>query len=190
MPSDGWLHLDIADGKFTPWKSWSDFKELGALNTKLNIEVHLMVENPQSVAASWLEAGAKRLIVPVQAVRDMSALRELVQSHGAQLMPSFDSSVPIENVKEYEWADCIGILAVHPGKSGQREDEDSFERVKFLRDSSPSVKIEFDGGVDLDSGTRALNAGADILVAGNYIFESADPKENFSKLNNIKPHVS
>ena len=190
MPPDGWLHLDVADGKFTPWKSWNNPAELKTLNTKLNIEVHLMVEDPQSVAASWLESGAKRLIVPVQAVRDMNALRALVESHNAQLMPSLDSSVPMENIEQYAWADWISILAVHPGQSGQSAEENSFERVKFLRETMPGVNIEFDGGVDLATGARALDSGADILVSGHYIFESADPKENFLKLNNLKSNVS
>ena len=75
MSAGGWLHLDIADGKFTPWKSWNNPEELKSLDTKLNIEVHLMVEDPAGVAAAWLEGGAKRLIVPVQAVVNMSVLR-------------------------------------------------------------------------------------------------------------------
>ena len=190
VPSGGWLHLDVSDGKFTTWKSWNNPSELKNLDTKLNIEVHLMVEDPQSVAVNWLESGVKRLIVPVQAVRDMDALRELVKKYNAQLIPSFDESVLIENVKQYTWAECIGVLEVHPGASGQKVAEESFGRVKFLREMMPNVKIEFDGGIDFDTGMRAMNAGADILVSGHYIFESADPKENFMKLNNLKLHVS
>ncbi len=184
------MHLDVADGKFTSWKSWNNSEELKNLGTKLNIEVHLMVEDPASVAAAWLEGGAKRLIVPVQAAEDMVALSELTQKYGVQLMPSFDSSISIENAKQYEWAGCIGILAVHPGESGQKLDEESFNKVKFLRETMPGVKIEFDGGVDLDTGARALGAGADILVCGHYIFASVDPKESFAKLNNLNPNVS
>jgi len=190
VPSGGWLHLDIADGKFTSWKSWNSPEELKNLHTELNIEVHLMVESPESVALSWLEVGARRLIVPVQRVVNMNALRALAAAHGARLIPSFDSSVPINGAVQHKWADCIGILAVHPGGSGQDVVEGSFERVKLLRETMPGVKIEFDGGVDLDTGARALEAGADILVSGHYIFESVDPKENFEKLNNLKSHVS
>ncbi len=190
VPSGGWLHIDVADGKFTTWKSWGNPDELQDLNTKLNIEVHLMVEDPQSAAGSWLEAGAKRLIVPVQKVRDMDVFHRLTDGYKAQLIPSFDLSVPIEEAKQYVWAECLGILAVDPGRSGQVTNEDAFGRVKFLRENIPGVKIEFDGGVDLDTGARALEAGADILISGHYIFESANPKENFEKLNNLKSHVS
>ena len=190
MSAGGWLHLDITDGKFTPWKSWNNPKELKSLDTKLNIEVHLMVENPAGVAAAWLGGGAKRLIVPVQAVADMSTLRELVKKYNAQLVPSFDSSISIESAKQYEWAECIGVLAVHPGESGQKVNEESFEKVKFLREAMPSVKIEFDGGVDFNTGARALNAGADILTSGHYIFESVDPIGSYAKLSNLNANVS
>ena len=190
VPVGGWLHLDVADGKFTPWKSWNNPEELEDLDTKLNIEVHLMVEDPAGVAATWLEAGVKRLIVPVQAVKDVNTLRELVGKYGVQLMPSFDSNAPIENARQYAWTNYIGVLAVHPGESGQKAGEWSFSGVKFLRETMPGVKIEFDGGVDLDTGVRALDAGADILVSGHYIFESINPKENFLILNNLNSNVS
>lgn len=190
VPAGGWLHLDVADGKFTPWKSWNNPGELGDLKTQLNIEVHLMVDDPVRVSVAWLEAGARRLIVPVQAVLDMDALRSVVQQYGAELVPSFDSSVSIEDAKKYEWADCIGVLAVSPGESGQVAGEWSFDAVKFLREAMPDAKIEFDGGVDINTGMRALDAGADILVSGHYIFENVDPKESFTKLNSLKPNVS
>lgn len=190
VPPGGWLHLDVADGKFTSWESWNSLEELKNLRTELNIEVHLMVEDPGSVALAWLEAGAKRLIVPVQGVADINALRALAVKYSAQIIPSFDSSVSIENAKQYDWADCIGILAVHPGGSGQNVVKGSFERVKFLREAIPGVKIEFDGAIDLDTGSRALEAGADILISGHYIFEGTNPKENFLKLNSLKSHVS
>lgn len=190
MPAGGWLHLDVADGEFTSWKSWNSPEELKDLKTHLNIEVHLMVKDPVGVAVAWLEAGAKRLIVPVQSVSDMDALRGVAKQYGAQLVPSFDSSVSIENAKKYKWADCIEILAVSPGESGQVAGEWSFDAVKFLREAMPDVKIEFDGGIDINTGMRALSAGADILVSGHYIFESVEPEESFAKLNSLKPNVS
>ncbi|MCR4261027.1 MAG: hypothetical protein NUV96_01680 [Candidatus Colwellbacteria bacterium] len=190
VPSGGWLHLDVSDGKFTTWKSWNNPGELKNLKTKLNIEVHLMVEDPQGVAMDWLTSGVGRLIVPVQVVKDMDALRELAKKYNAQLVPSFDESVPIENIKQYKWAEYVGVLAVSPGASGQKVIEESFGRVKFLREAMPNVKIEFDGGVDFDTGMRAIEAGADILASEHYIFESVDPKENFMKLNNLKQDVS
>lgn len=190
MSSGNWLHIDVADGKFTTWKSWGNPDELKDLNTKLNIEVHLMVEDPQGSATPWLEAGARRLIVPVQKVRGMDTLQKLVNGYQAELMPSFDMSVPIEEAEKYLWAEYVGVLAVTPGQSGQVAQADAFDRIKFLRERMPGVKIEFDGGVDLDTGARALQAGADILISGHYIFESANPKENFEKLNNLKSHVS
>lgn len=190
VSQDGWLHLDVADGKFTSWHSWDKPEELRVLGTTLNIEVHLMVEDPLSVAESWLQSGVKRLIVPVQQVKDMNMLRALSDKYGTELMPSFDMSVPIEGAKDYAQYKYISVLAVAPGMSGQTVSEESFERIKFLRGLMPDVKIEFDGGVDLEVGKRALEAGADMLVSGHYIFEAGDPRENFKKLNNLKPDVS
>lgn len=190
VPQGGWLHIDVSDGRFSPWRSWGSPEEFREIGTGLNAEVHLMVEDPESAASPWFEIGAKRLIVPVQQVKSWERLRALAQKYGAEVAPSFDVDTPIRNGGRYGWAKCVGVLAVHPGQSGQIPHEDSLDKVGFLRRALPGVKIEFDGGVDLEVGQRALDGGADFLASGDYIFKSADPGEAFRKLSNLKPNVS
>ncbi len=186
LPADGWLHLDVADGHFTSWRSWSNPAEYKSLGTSFNLEVHLMVKDPEAVAVSWIEVGAKRLVVPVQTVKDIEFLKKQCDETGVQLSLSFDSTVPIEGALPYiKDADMFQILAVTPGSSGQKFDESALDRVRFLRGADAGVKIEVDGGVNPETGARALEAGADILVAGNYIFSSKDPAKAYQTLNSL-----
>lgn len=179
-----WLHLDVADGHFTSWRSWGNPAEFENVKTPLGIEVHLMVADPEAVASAWLEVGAKRLIIPVQAIKDMDFLKVEADKYGAELVISFDNSVPIEGALPYlEDFEGVHILSVHPGQSGQEFDEGAITRVEFLRGASAGVRIEVDGGIDPQTGKKVLAAGTDDLVAGHYIFGSDDPAEAFAKLN-------
>ena len=179
-----WLHVDVADGHFTKWQSWGNPAEFAALKTPLQAEVHLMIADPEAVVASWLAAGAKRLIVPLQVIKDIDFLVAEVTKARAELAISFDVTVPIESALPYleDFRFCH-VLAVHPGRSGQEFEEESLGRVKFLRAADAGVRIEVDGGIDLAVAKRALAAGADYLVAGHYIFDSDDPAAAFAKLN-------
>lgn len=182
----GFIHLDVADGIFTPWRSWGSPAELKELNISLNVEVHLMVEDPEAVATSWLEAGVKRLIVPIQTIKDIDSLKNECANYGAKLMLSVDPAISMETIFPYiKDLDEVSVLAVRPGMSGQKFEEDALERIKFLREVSPSVKIEVDGGVNPETGARAIKAGADMLVSGGYIFQSKDPAGAFETLNSL-----
>jgi len=186
VPEGGYIHLDVADGHFTPWRSWGNPAELKKLATKLNVEVHLMVEDPEAVAISWMEVGVRRLIVPVQTIKDISFLKEECQKYGVELMLSFDLTVPIEGALPYVGdVESFHVLTVHPGRSGQEFEEDALKYIKFLRGADAGVKIEVDGGVNPETGAKAIEAGADILVSGDYIFSSEEPAEAFKTLESI-----
>lgn len=186
LPADGRIQIDVSDGRFSETKSWGDPEEFANLGVSLETEVHLMVEDPESVFVPWLQAGAKRLAVPVQAVRDIDFLKGEAEKHGADLMLSFDPSVPIESAIPYlKDLKYIHVLSVSPGPSGQSFDEQSLERIKFLREANGGVKIEVDGGINPEIGKRVLEAGADILVVASYIFQSENPAEAFKELESI-----
>ena len=180
---DGWIHIDVSDGKFTSITSWGNPEELLSLQTKLNIEVHLMVENPEEVSESWLKAGAKRLIVHVQTMQDPSALLEIARRYSAEIMLSLDPTQSIEKVLPYiSDFKYFHILTVFPGPSGQKQQPGWMGKIKSLRERAATATIEIDGGIDGDTGRLAKDAGADILVSGHYIFGSPDPRGAYEKL--------
>ena len=145
-----------------------------------------MVADPDALVGAWLEAGVKRVIVHSQTVRNLNDIAKKVEEYGAGLMIAFDPSQDIEKAKEYITNfDQFQVLTVPPGPSGQEFSQDALDRIKFLRQLGASARIEVDGGINLETGKKALEAGADILVSGSYIFSHPDPKKAFEELNSL-----
>jgi len=176
LDSGGWIHIDVEDGKFTRHTTWGNPIEFKALDTKLNVEVHLMVQEPELSVEAWLTAGAKRVIVHLQAMGNPAFILDTCRRHKAQAMLSFDPSIPIDRGLPYIRSfDSFQILSVFPGPSGQKFREDSLDKIKSLRERTPVATIEVDGGINESTGALAKSAGADLLVSGNYIFGDPDP---------------
>lgn len=183
----GWLHLDAGDGIFSSIKSWGDPVEFESLKVKsFNTEVHLMVENPEAVAEAWLKAGARRLIVHLEALRNSASVLDLCQKHQADLMLAINPETIVENLIPYfRNIKFFQILAVVPGKAGQRFDQSVLEKIIFLRERAPDAKIEVDGGINLETARKVKEAGADMVVSASYVFGSRNPSEALKELQNI-----
>ena len=182
--NDGWIHIDVEDGKFLPHTTWGNPEEFKALGTKLNVEVHLMVRNPESVMESWLMAGVDRVIVHLQSMENPAFVLETCKRYGARAMLSFDPSVPIDlGIPYLQSFKFFQVLSVFPGLSGQKFREDSLLKIRSLRERAPNSTIEVDGGVNEETGRLVKDAGADILVSGHYIFGSPDPRGAYERLN-------
>lgn len=181
----GWIHLDVADGRFTFNKTWGDPESWHAIKTNLKLEVHLMMEEPERLVRMWLWAGAKRLIVHAETLTSGSAekILSLAKEYGAEAMLAFSPETGLETAAEY-----IGsfkefqILAVHPGLPAQNFLPLVLEKVKFLREKYPEARIEVDGGINPETGKLAKEAGADILISASYIFGDANPKLAYKTL--------
>jgi len=179
----GWIHIDVSDGKFTPAVSWGNPGELKSLETKLNVEVHLMVQDPGVVVESWLAVGVRRVIVHLQEMKNPAFILETCSRHGAEAMLAFDPSTSIESGVAYlKNFDSFQVLTVIPGASGQRQQSGWIEKIKSLREKSPTATIEVDGGMDPENAKLAKDAGVNILVSGNYIFGGPDPRGAYEKL--------
>lgn len=184
-----WVHLDVSDGKFTAnllWNSPSDLLKIKGQLSHIDLEVHLMVDNPDSVFENWIGAGAKRIIVHLESVRDIEAMIEKCELLSAELFLAVNPETPLEKLFEYEnRLDGFLILAVTPGKAGQKFQENQLAKIKLLRQTIPDAKIEADGGVNLENAAAIKNAGADVLVSASAIWGSADPAEIYKKLQSI-----
>jgi len=160
--------------------------ELESLSTKLNVEVHLMVQDPETVIESWLQVGVRRVIVHLQTMQNPALVLEVCSQHGAEAMLSFDPSVSIVQGLAYlKNFNSFQVLTVFPGASGQAQQPGWTEKIKSLREKSPTATIEVDGGMDPQNARFAKDAGANILVSGNYIFGNPDPLGAYEKLSAI-----
>jgi ribulose-phosphate 3-epimerase len=188
-PFSKWIHLDVTDGRFTFNRTWGDPALWPKIGAGFSLEVHLMVEDPDHVAGAWLRAGAKRLIVHAEAVTKQTLLPLLQEAtwHGAIVMLSTNPDTGAEAYRPYRALFTeFQVLAVHPGRAGQRFIPEVLDKIHFLRDEVPGAIIEVDGGVTEETGKRAVEAGALRLVSASYIFDAADPRAAYEALLKIQ----
>ncbi len=183
-----WVQIDVEDGKFVPYQSWKDPQEAKLLFGDINIEVHLMVRDPLEEAKGW-DKIAKRLIFHTEALnlaQDFPEILKFSLESGAQIALALNPETQAEILFPYlEALDLVVVMGVNPGKAGQKFQEKVLAKIKTLKSKFPSLEIEVDGGINLETGKKALSFGADILVSHSFIFNSKDPKEAFELLSKI-----
>lgn len=185
-----WAHFDVSDGKFAPVVTWNDPSALATISgVELpKFEVHLMVEKPEEYVDFWVRAGARRLIVHVEAVDSakFKVQNSKLEVSGCELGMAVLSGTPIESVLPYlEDVRFVQFLAVSPGFSGQKFDEQVLEKIRALRERDSEVTVEVDGGVNLETAKLVREAGADVVVSSSFIFDASDPKIVYNKLRAI-----
>lgn len=182
------VHLDVTDGSFSAHKTWADPMEWGTLKAPFALEVHLMVEQPEQYADNWLVAGARRLIVHIETITPQS-LQEIIATaarYHAEVMLSSTPESDVEDLVPYlRHHGLFQVLAVSPGPAGQKFLPFVDEKIRFLREELPDATIEVDGGVDPQTARNIKELGADTIVSGSYIFNSADPRKAYEELSAI-----
>ena len=186
-----WFHIDVMDGVFVPNISFG-FPVLKAIkkHAKKTIDVHLMIVNPDQYVEEFVKSGADVLTVHYEACPHLHRTIQLIHSFGVKaavaLNPHTNVSV-LENV--IEDLDMVLIMSVNPGFGGQKFIENAINKVKqtklLIEKTNSKAIIEVDGGVNLDTGKRLLEAGADVLVAGSFVFNSPNPTEIITQLKEI-----
>lgn len=178
------VHLDIADGLFTFHKTWNEPEHWP--DQAPRVEVHLMVEDPREHVSRWIDvAGADRFILQAETVTPgmFHALAEHLRSRGKHVMLSLAPESRTHAFLPYlEQTLQFQFLAVHPGLSGQKFLPRTLERITWLRRRKPDAIIEVDGGVTPETAALARRAGADMLVAGSYVFDSSNPAKAYREL--------
>ena len=180
-----WIHLDVADGRFTFNKTWGSPAEWKALNSKLKLEVHLMMEEPEKQIMDWIEAGAERIIVHAETLSAETAekIEALSKEHAVEMMLAFSPETRLETAREYfKRFSEYQILAVYPGLPNQVFLPIVLEKIRFLRESFPKSNIEVDGGINLETARAVKAAGANILISASHIFKAKDPKAAYEEL--------
>jgi ribulose-phosphate 3-epimerase len=184
-----WIHVDVMDGHFVPPLTIGPLV-VSALRpvTRLPLDVHLMIENPERHVADFAKAGADRITVHVEACphlhRNIQQIKELGVKAGVTLNPGTPLSVLTEVLP---MVDLVLIMSVNPGYGGQAYIPTSTVKVAQLRrmldDLGSAAELEIDGGVNLHTAAEIVQAGASVLVAGSAIFnQKATVAENISAL--------
>lgn len=170
------IHVDVMDGHFVPNIS------IGApvvkcIKSKLPLYVHLMIENPEKYVEDFAKAGSKRIIVHVEATKNLSSLIEKIKSFGVSAGVSIKPATPVEAIKDVlNIVDDVLVMTVEPGFGGQEFMSDMLSKIKALRTMGYKGDISVDGGINDKTGKMCVEAGANILITGSYIFKAKDRK--------------
>lgn len=186
-----WLHLDIMDGVFVPNISFG-FPILQAVKPicRKPMDVHLMIVEPQKFVKEVADAGTYMMNVHYEACthlhRTIGAIKEAGMKAGVTLNPHTPISLLEDILHDL---DMVLLMSVNPGFGGQRFIEHSVDKTfrlkNMIREKGLDVLVEVDGGVNLDTGKRLVEAGADILVAGNFVFKNKDPQKVIQELKHL-----
>lgn len=177
-----WHHVDVMDGHFVPNLTFGIpvIRSLKAVS-KLPLDVHIMVSNPDEVAGHYLDAGADILVFHVEAAKHAHRVAQLIRGRGKKAGIALNPGTPIEHVFAMaSMVDVIMVMSVNPGYGGQSFIEETVSRVQllssFLRKEglSDKVLIEVDGGINPATAAKVVAAGANVLVAGTSVYGAAD----------------
>lgn len=178
-----WIQIDVADGTYTKNTIWHNPNDLLDLETSLNIEVHLMINNINERVDDWLIPQVKRIIFQFEASSNPEFVIEKCKKAGKEVGISLSPIVSVESVIKYiNNVDFFQILAVNPGLAGQKTQDEAFDKIKSLRKVCESCIIEVDGGMNEETGKRAVEAGANRLAMAGAIFNSDNIDDAIKKL--------
>ena len=186
-----WYHLDIMDGRFVPNISFGPMVvEFFRKATGKTCDVHLMIEEPGKYAEAFKKAGADILSVHLEACPHLHRNIQQIRSLGMQAGVAINPHTPVGSLADVlADIDLVCMMSVNPGFGGQSFIPHTLDKIRQLRkmidERSLHVKIEIDGGVTLENAKTILDAGADVLVAGNTVFKSADPKATIAALKRL-----
>ncbi len=187
-----WFHLDVMDGRFVPNISYGMdiIKQLKKAGKKF-FDVHLMILEPEKYTDEFKDAGADGLTVHIEACKNLHRNIQQIKSAGMKAGVAINPHSPVILLKDIiADIDLVNVMSVNPGFGAQTFIPYTYQKIRDLKnliiESNSSAKIEVDGGVSLQNAKQLMDAGADVLVAGNAIFSAADPKIVIKKFKKIK----
>jgi ribulose-phosphate 3-epimerase len=186
-----WFHIDIMDGVFVPNISFGfPIMETLKKHAKKTLDVHLMITQPERYIQDFKDAGADILTVHQEACPHIHRTIQQIKEKGMKAGVALNPGTAIDTLDDvFENLDMVLIMSVNPGFGGQKFIQNTIRKVEKLKEkiSKLGLKtlIEIDGGVNLETGQSLINAGADALVAGSFVFSSENPSITIGKLKNL-----
>jgi ribulose-phosphate 3-epimerase len=182
------IHVDIMDGHFVPNLTIGPpvVKSLRKV-TKLPLDCHLMIENPDEFIPAFADAGVDWISVHQEACRHLNRTLHLIKNHGCLAGVVINPATPVDTLAEVlDIIDYVLVMSVNPGFGGQKFIPSTLHKMRRLAEIRGQrdlhYRIEVDGGVALDTVSDVVRAGAEILVAGNAVFGNGDPRQNAQAL--------
>ncbi|GHA58220.1 ribulose-phosphate 3-epimerase [Pontibacter akesuensis] len=186
-----WLHIDIMDGRFVPNISFG-FPVMEAIkrHAKKPMDVHLMIVEPEQYIEQFRTAGADTISVHYEACTHLHRIVQQIQATGAKAGVALNPHTSVKLLEDViADVDMVCIMSVNPGFGGQKFIENTYRKIEALKDliiqRSSKALIEIDGGVNEKNAPLLLEKGADVLVAGSFVFSAADPVQTISNLKSI-----
>ena len=187
-----WFHLDVMDGRFVPNISFGIpvIEHIRQVATK-TCDVHLMIEEPEKLTEAFSKAGADQIIVHIETCRNLHSNVQQIKSLGMKAGVAINPHTPVESLTDIiEDIHHVCVMSVNPGFGGQTFIPHTLKKIRELKrlihERGLHVLIEIDGGVNLENAQSIVHAGADVLVAGNTVFKSPDPKKTIQELKQIR----
>jgi ribulose-phosphate 3-epimerase len=186
-----WFHIDIMDGVFVPNISFGmPVLEAISRHAKKTIDVHLMIVNPDQYIKTFAALGANNLTVHYEACthlhRSLQAIKAEGMKAGVAINPHTNVSLLEDTINDI---DLVCMMSVNPGFGGQSFIENTYKKIAQLREiivrNGAKTLIEIDGGVTDKNAVKLVQAGADVLVAGNFVFKSENPTKTITDLKNL-----
>lgn len=186
-----WHHIDVMDGVFVPNISYG-MPVISAIkkHSTKPLDVHLMIVDPDRYVKTFKEIGADILTVHYEACNHLHRSLQYIKAEGMKAGVALNPHTPVSLLKDtIKDIDVVCLMSVNPGFGGQKFIENTYAKVKELRqiiiDKGASTLIEIDGGVGTHNARKLLDAGADVLVAGSFVFGSETPEKTIDDLLNV-----
>lgn len=186
-----WIHVDIMDGVFVPNLSMGlPVVEAIKRHATKPLDVHLMIIEPGRYVDAFCKAGASTISVHVEACPHLHRNIEQIKSLGCKAGVAINPHTSISELENVIVdTDLICVMSVNPGFGGQKFIKHTFDKVKSLKkmitNAGSKALIEIDGGVNMDNAKALIDAGADVLVAGNFVFSASQPKDVIRQLKSL-----
>lgn len=174
-----YLHIDVMDGHFVPNINFGPVmvESVKKISDKI-LDVHLMITDPSQYAESFLKAGADIITVHVETAPDIEYLLNLTKNYGKKLAIAINPPTDISVIDNYlKFVDMALVMTVNPGFGGQKFISECVDKIRYIRAKMPDLDIQVDGGINLDNLSTVLDAGANVIVAGSSVFNTANPTE-------------
>jgi ribulose-phosphate 3-epimerase len=190
-----WFHVDIMDGVFVPNISFGfPVQKAVQKHATKPLDVHLMIVQPERYIKEFKDAGAAILSVHYEASTHLHRTLQAIRAEGMKAGVAINPHTPVSVLEDMiEEMDLVCMMSVNPGFGGQKFIERTYAKCETLKNRiiqrNSSCLIEIDGGVNEITAPRLIASGADVLVAGNYVFSSSDPVATIAALKNTQPHT-
>lgn len=186
-PLTDWIQIDISNNTFSPHITWNNPQDLFTYQTPLNIEMHLMIDDPENILEEWLKIpSVKRVIIHYEATDNIEKNIEIAEKYGKELGLAVNPETSWELLAKYlDRINFIQLLAVNPGFAGQDFNLRILDKTRTLKEYKKNVIIEVDGGINLNIAKLVKEAGADIINSSSFIFKNPNISGSVKALKEI-----